>query len=95
MTFPSKLFSYASRVKLITNDASKNADNKEIARLKGVSQIYSVIIFGAYILYKIIQLYCIQLYNTIQLFLKKLDKLANWTNSFDPFEENPKEEILL
>ena len=27
---------YASRVKLITNDASKNADNKEIARLKGV-----------------------------------------------------------
>lgn len=30
-------FSYASRVKLITNDASKNADNKEIARLKSVS----------------------------------------------------------
>ena len=30
-------FRYASRVKLITNDASKNADNKEIARLKGVS----------------------------------------------------------
>ena len=29
--------SYASRVKLITNDASKNADNKEIARLKSVS----------------------------------------------------------
>ncbi|XP_077988822.1 uncharacterized protein LOC144443263 isoform X2 [Glandiceps talaboti] len=27
---------YASRVKLITNDASKNADNKEIARLKDV-----------------------------------------------------------
>ena len=27
---------YASRVKLITNDASKNADNKEIARLKGI-----------------------------------------------------------
>ncbi|XP_065179475.1 uncharacterized protein LOC135809954 [Sycon ciliatum] len=27
---------YASRVKLITNDASKNADNKEIARLKSV-----------------------------------------------------------
>ncbi|KAL8610796.1 hypothetical protein ACOMHN_016779 [Nucella lapillus] len=27
---------YASRVKLITNDASKNADNKEIARLKAV-----------------------------------------------------------
>ncbi|XP_052283631.1 restin homolog isoform X2 [Dreissena polymorpha] len=27
---------YASRVKLITNDASKNADNKEIARLKNV-----------------------------------------------------------
>lgn len=25
---------YASRVKLITNDAQKNADNKEIARLK-------------------------------------------------------------
>ncbi|XP_072039085.1 uncharacterized protein [Amphiura filiformis] len=29
---------YASRVKLITNDASKNADNKEIARLKKVIQ---------------------------------------------------------
>ena len=28
---------YASRVKLITNDASKNADNKEVARLKMVS----------------------------------------------------------
>ena len=28
---------YASRVKLITNDASKNSDNKEIARLKSVS----------------------------------------------------------
>ena len=27
---------YAARVKLITNDASKNADNKEIARLKGI-----------------------------------------------------------
>ncbi len=27
---------YASRVKLITNDASKNADNKEISRLKGI-----------------------------------------------------------
>ncbi|PVD19886.1 hypothetical protein C0Q70_20379 [Pomacea canaliculata] len=27
---------YASRVKLITNDASKNADNKEIARLKSL-----------------------------------------------------------
>ncbi|KAK3096468.1 hypothetical protein FSP39_000498 [Pinctada imbricata] len=27
---------YASRVKLITNDATKNADNKEIARLKNV-----------------------------------------------------------
>ncbi|XP_071845091.1 uncharacterized protein [Apostichopus japonicus] len=27
---------YASRVKLITNDASKNADNKEIARLKNI-----------------------------------------------------------
>ncbi|XP_057300384.1 early endosome antigen 1-like [Hydractinia symbiolongicarpus] len=27
---------YASRVKLITNDASKNSDNKEIARLKGI-----------------------------------------------------------
>lgn len=27
---------YASRVKLITNDASKNADNKEINRLKGI-----------------------------------------------------------
>ncbi|KAI0243233.1 hypothetical protein LSAT2_022049 [Lamellibrachia satsuma] len=27
---------YASRVKLITNDAQKNADNKEIARLKNV-----------------------------------------------------------
>ncbi|XP_076443264.1 uncharacterized protein LOC143281879 [Babylonia areolata] len=27
---------YASRVKLITNDASKNADNKEIARLKAI-----------------------------------------------------------
>ncbi|XP_064618815.1 myosin-9-like isoform X3 [Lineus longissimus] len=27
---------YASRVKLITNDAQKNSDNKEIARLKGV-----------------------------------------------------------
>ena len=26
--------SYASRVKLITNDAQKNSDNKEIARLK-------------------------------------------------------------
>ena len=27
---------YASRVKLITNDASKNADNKEISRLKSL-----------------------------------------------------------
>lgn len=27
---------YASRVKLITNDAQKNSDNKEIARLKNV-----------------------------------------------------------
>ena len=27
---------YAARVKLITNDASKNSDNKEIARLKAV-----------------------------------------------------------
>lgn len=27
---------YASRVKLITNDAQKNQDNKEIARLKSV-----------------------------------------------------------
>ncbi|XP_019614504.1 PREDICTED: cingulin-like isoform X2 [Branchiostoma belcheri] len=27
---------YASRVKLITNDAQKNADNKEITRLKGI-----------------------------------------------------------
>ncbi len=27
---------YASRVKLITNDAQKNADNKEIARLKDI-----------------------------------------------------------
>ena len=27
---------YASRVKLITNDASKNADNKEITRLKSL-----------------------------------------------------------
>ncbi|XP_028399082.1 kinectin-like [Dendronephthya gigantea] len=27
---------YASRVKLITNDASKNAENKEIVRLKGI-----------------------------------------------------------
>ena len=27
---------YASRVKLITNAASKNADNKEIVRLKGI-----------------------------------------------------------
>ena len=27
---------YASRVKLITNDASKNADNREIAHLKGI-----------------------------------------------------------
>lgn len=29
---------YAARVKLITNDASKNADNKEIIRLKNVSK---------------------------------------------------------
>ena len=36
------LFRYASRVKLITNDASKNADNKEIARLKGVSLLDSL-----------------------------------------------------
>ena len=35
--------SYASRVKLITNQASKNSDNKEIARLKSVSiYTYSV-----------------------------------------------------
>lgn len=27
---------YASRVKLITNTASKNAESKEIARLKGI-----------------------------------------------------------
>ena len=27
---------YASRVKLITNDAQKNSDNQEIARLKGI-----------------------------------------------------------
>ena len=31
------LYRYASRVKLITNDAQKNSENKEIARLKGVS----------------------------------------------------------
>jgi len=29
--------SYASRVKLITNDAQKNAENKEIAKLRNVS----------------------------------------------------------
>jgi len=34
---------YASRVKLITNDASKNSDNKEIARLKGVRPISRII----------------------------------------------------
>ena len=34
---PFSFLRYASRVKLITNDASKNSDNKEIARLKGVS----------------------------------------------------------
>lgn len=28
---------YASRVKLITNDAQKNAENKEISKLKSVS----------------------------------------------------------
>ena len=27
---------YTARVRLITNNASKNADNKEIARLKGI-----------------------------------------------------------
>ena len=31
------LHSYASRVKLITNDAQKNSENKEINRLKAVS----------------------------------------------------------
>lgn len=31
------IYRYASRVKLITNDASKNAENKEINRLKNVS----------------------------------------------------------
>lgn len=31
---------YASRVKLITNDASKNAESKEIARLKNVSSSF-------------------------------------------------------
>lgn len=30
-------YRYASRVKLITNDASKNAENKEINRLKNAS----------------------------------------------------------
>ena len=33
---------YASRVKLITNDASKNAESKEVARLKGVSTLSNV-----------------------------------------------------
>ena len=37
-------FRYASRVKLITNDAQKNSENKEIARLKGVSiSMYMVV----------------------------------------------------
>lgn len=37
-------FRYASRVKLITNDAQKNSENKEIARLKGVSiSVYMVV----------------------------------------------------
>ena len=43
-------YRYASRVKLITNQASKNSDNKEIARLKSVSifilfriKIYTII----------------------------------------------------
>lgn len=27
---------YASRVKLITNDASKNADSREVARLRSI-----------------------------------------------------------
>lgn len=31
-------YRYASRVKLITNDASKNAENKEINRLKNASR---------------------------------------------------------
>lgn len=35
---------YASRVKLITNDAQKNSENKEISRLKGVSIITVVIV---------------------------------------------------
>ena len=45
MLFRSFIISrYASRVKLITNDASKNAESKEVARLKGVSilKIYRV-----------------------------------------------------
>lgn len=33
---------YASRVKLITNDAQKNSDSKEIARLKAVSSHLSI-----------------------------------------------------
>ena len=32
----STIYRYASRVKLITNDATKNSDNKEIAKLKSV-----------------------------------------------------------
>jgi serine/threonine-protein kinase RIO1 len=32
---------YASRVKLITNDAQKNSENKEIARLKQVRSTHT------------------------------------------------------
>ena len=36
------LYRYASRVKLITNDAQKNSENKEINRLKAVSSWLSL-----------------------------------------------------
>ena len=36
-------FRYASRVKLITNDASKNSESKEISRLKSVNFIFHFI----------------------------------------------------
>jgi len=57
--FDLSLNRYASRVKLITNDAQKNADNKEISKLKAVSHIlyttwlYLLILFFIQIIAKL------------------------------------------
>ena len=46
---------YASRVKLITNDASKNAENKEIVRLKGVRDPLQTVSYEKHLAYVVYQ----------------------------------------